>query len=44
MDYLTIEPEQFLKLIDKFHSPHLWAQIDGTWKLRHNVNNEGVDD
>lgn len=44
MAYLGIKPEYFMELVDKFRSPHLWAKIKGEWKLRHTVNNEGVDD
>jgi len=38
MDYLDIDPEQFLELCDKFRSPHLWQQVNGEWKLRHQVS------
>jgi len=38
MDYLDIDPEQFLELCDKFRSPHLWQQVNGAWKLRHQVS------
>ncbi|MCC7450494.1 MAG: N-acetyl sugar amidotransferase, partial [Anaerolineae bacterium] len=38
MDYLDIDPEQFLELCDKFRSPHLWQQVNGTWQLRHQVS------
>lgn len=44
LEYLDIEPEHFLKLCDKFKSPHLWKKVKGEWKLRHNVNEDGVDD
>lgn len=44
MEYLAIDPKKFLKLIDNFRSPHLWKRIGGGWKLRHTVNNDGVDD
>ncbi len=44
MEYLRIKPEDFLNLCDKFRSPHLWAKLDGQWKLRHTVNKDGVDD
>lgn len=44
MEYLGIKPEDFLKNIDRFRSPHLWAKINGEWRLRHNVNSEGIDD
>ncbi len=29
--------ESFLRLADKFRSPHLWKQEGGQWKLRHTV-------
>lgn len=44
MDYLEIKPEYFHELCDKFRSPHLWAKVNGEWKLRHTVNGDGVDD
>lgn len=44
MEYLEIKPEHFLKLVDKFRSPHLWAKVKGEWKLRHTVNKDGIDD
>jgi len=39
MDYLEIKRERFMELCDKFRSPHLWAKVDGEWKLRHQVCN-----
>ncbi len=44
MEFIDIKPEEFHKLCDKSRSPHLWANIDGNWKLRHTVNRDGVDD
>lgn len=45
MAYLEIDPEYFKnKLTDKFRSPHLWVKNNGEWRLRHTVNNDGVDD
>lgn len=45
MEYLEIDPEYFkTKLVDKFRSPHLWVKVDGEWKLRHTVNQDGIDD
>jgi N-acetyl sugar amidotransferase len=44
MDYLEIKPEYFHELCDKFRSPHLWAKVNGEWKLRHTVNGDGLDD
>lgn len=45
MNYIGMDPDYFrYELTDKFRSPHLWAKINGEWKLRHTVNNDGVDD
>ncbi|MES1159252.1 MAG: N-acetyl sugar amidotransferase [Bacteroidota bacterium] len=44
MEYLDIKPEHFHALCDRARSPHLWAKNNGEWKLRHTVNNDGVDD
>ena len=45
MQYLDMRPEHFIKLADKYRSPHLWGKDgSGNWKLRHNVNGSGLDD
>ena len=45
MDYLDINPDYFMnELADKFRSPHLWVKIDGKWKLRHTVSQNGYND
>ena len=44
MEYLDMDPNHFHKLCDEFRSPHLWQKVSGDWKLRHNVNSEGIDD
>lgn len=44
MKYLEISKSHFLKLCDKFRSPHLWKKIKGKWHLRHTVNKDGIDD
>jgi len=44
MDYIGMAQEHFLQLCEKARSPHLWKKVDGTWKLRHTVNKDGVDD
>jgi N-acetyl sugar amidotransferase len=44
LDYIGMSRERFMILCDEFRSPHLWAKINGEWKLRHTVNNDGVDD
>jgi N-acetyl sugar amidotransferase len=44
MEYIDLKPENFHELCDTFRSPHLWKQVNGNWKLRHTVNNDGTDD
>jgi len=44
MEFIAMKPEYFLELCDSFRSDHLWAKTAKGWKLRHTVNNDGVDD
>lgn len=45
MEYLELKPERFHELCEQFRSEHLWAKdSSGSWKLRHNVWGEGLDD
>lgn len=44
MDYIEMKPDVFHQLCDSFRSPHLWKQENGSWKLRHTVNEDGTDD
>lgn len=45
MEYIDMKPEYFHELCDKFRSPHLWAKdLEGKWKLRHNVAGKGLED
>lgn len=44
LDYISMTKEEFANLCDKFRSPHLWAEVDGEWKLRHTVNLDGSND
>jgi hypothetical protein len=37
MDYLSIDPDYFIELCDKFRSPHLWKKENDEWKLRYAV-------
>jgi len=37
MDFIGMDPEEFLELCDKGRSPHLWKQENGDWKLRHSI-------
>lgn len=44
MDYIDMTPDHFHELCNKFRSPHLWASVDGQWRLRHTVNKDGIND
>ncbi len=44
LEYIDMKDEEFRYLTDEFRSPHLWAKVDGEWRLRHTVNGDGVDD
>lgn len=44
MEYIGMDLKHFIKITDNFRSPHLWKKVKGEWKLRHTVNNDGVDD
>lgn len=44
LDYLDIKKDRFFELVDNARSPHLWTKQNGDWKLRHTVNQDGVDD
>lgn len=44
MYYIEMKPERFHELCDNARSPHLWKNVGGAWKLRHNVARTGVDD
>jgi N-acetyl sugar amidotransferase len=39
MDYVEMDVEEFMELCDQFRSPHLWAKVNGEWKLRYRVEN-----
>jgi N-acetyl sugar amidotransferase len=45
-EYLGISDAEFWEVMDFYRSrvPHVWAKVDGEWKLRHNVWGGGVDD
>lgn len=44
MEFIGMRPERFLELCEYFRPPHLWTNVDGQWKLRHTVNEDGADD
>jgi len=44
MEYIDMKPEHFHELCNRFRSPHLWINDNGSWRLRHTVNRNGADD
>lgn len=44
LSYCGITEEYFWQVMDSWRSPHLWKEVDGEWKLRHNVAGTGLDD
>lgn len=44
LEYMGLTDEEFHKRIDELRSPHLWAKVNGEWKMRHNVARTGIDD
>lgn len=37
MEHISMDPDDFIRLCDKFRSPHLWKRENGEWKLRYQV-------
>ena len=44
LKFIELKKDKFLKLCDKFRSPHLWKKEKNKWKLRHTINLDGSDD
>ena len=44
LEYIDMTDQEFRQTEDKFRSPHIWAKVNGQWKLRHTANRDGVDD
>jgi N-acetyl sugar amidotransferase len=45
LKYIDTSEIEFWNTVDKFRSPHLWGKdVEGNWKLRHNVMKSGLDD
>lgn len=44
LEYFDIDEDQFFENLDNFRPPHIWRKYNDNWKLRHTVNNDGVDD
>jgi N-acetyl sugar amidotransferase len=38
LDYVGLSEREFVATVDKFRSPHLWENVAGTWRLRHQVS------
>lgn len=37
MEYIELDKDEFLELVDSFRSPHLWKKSQGKWFLKHPV-------
>jgi len=37
MEYIEMDPDHFLSIVDDFRSPHLWLKDGEEWRLRHPV-------
>lgn len=46
LQYLGISKEEFFQVIDFYRtrSSHIWQNVNGEWKLKHNVNKDGTND
>ncbi|NTV29645.1 MAG: N-acetyl sugar amidotransferase [Candidatus Omnitrophica bacterium] len=44
LEYIGMTDAEFRAKCDEFRSPHLWAKVNGEWKLRHTPSGDGVDD
>jgi len=44
LEYIDTSETDFHKVLDQHRSPHIWTKLNGEWKLRHTVSNDGVDD
>ncbi|MDP2939783.1 MAG: N-acetyl sugar amidotransferase [Candidatus Omnitrophota bacterium] len=42
LEYCGITKEYFWQVIDSWRSPHIWVKVNGEWKLKHTVNQDGV--
>ena len=38
MDYIGLDPEEFMEICENARSPHLWDKSDGEWALRQQVS------
>ena len=41
LEYLDLSEQKFWDIVEKYRiaSPHLWEKVDGTWKLKYQVQN-----
>ncbi|MCB1302841.1 MAG: N-acetyl sugar amidotransferase [Leptospiraceae bacterium] len=44
LNYIGLTDSEFTEAVDKFRSPHLWANTPNGWRLRHTVGARGLDD
>ncbi len=44
LEYCDITEDYFWEVINSWRSPHLWENVRGEWKLKHNVAGTGLFD
>ena len=44
LNYIDSSEDEFWETVNKHRSPHIWKEVNGEWKLRHNVSLTGTDD
>lgn len=43
LDYVSLSESDFVEVVDRFRSPHLWEHTNGGWSLRHAVWHRAPD-
>jgi N-acetyl sugar amidotransferase len=44
LKYLDITEDEFHQILEKYRNHNVWKNVEGEWKLRHNVWGEGCED
>jgi len=44
LEYINTSQDEFWETVNRHRSPHIWAEEDGIWKLRHTVSKDGNND
>ena len=38
LEYLGIDAPRFWRIVERYRHPRIWTQVDGQWRLRHQVS------